>query len=137
MRQWVLEKLLQNNSFNQLPEKTRYILPNQIAKELQSIYEAKGQIFIDAYKAELSPILLRTQWLWNKNPQFPFQKWSKIKAQMANIMANTDKLTKPSLELIKAQVDAVNACVEAMVEKTTIVKTTKWIKNPNGGWGKT
>lgn len=136
MKEWVLEKLLQNQSFSKLPEKTKYILPSQIAKELQEVYEAKGQVFIDAYKAELSMRLLRTNWLWVQNPKFPFQKWNKIKAEIAKVLAGQDRLNKVPLEVIAAQMDVLNACVDAIVEHTTI-KQPKWVKNPKGGWMRT
>ena len=135
MKEWLLEKLLTNDSFNKLPDKVRYILPSQIAKELQQIYEAKGEVFLDAYKAELSQRLLRTNWLWTRNPKFPFQKWSKMKAEIANVLAGNDKLIKPSQEVIAAQVHTIDNLASMIAEKMEAkTRPQQWVKSPNGGW---
>lgn len=138
MKSWVLEQLLKNTSFQKLEPKARYLLPSQIAKELQSVYDAKGQEFLDAYKAELQPMLIRTNWLWAQNPKFIFQKWSKLKTEVAKRLAGNDKLMKPSQELIHLQVKTFQTAVEMLAEKFTAhdskpswVKTNgKWIRQP-------
>jgi hypothetical protein len=134
MKSWVLEQLAKNTSFQKLNDKTRYILPNQIAKELQGILDTKGQDFLDAYKAELQPMLIRTNWLWVQNPKFVFQKWSKLKTEVSTRLAGKNPFIQPSQELVNLQVKAFEIAVNSLSEKFTSYNSRpKWVII-NGKW---
>lgn len=137
MKDWVIERLKINKSFEHLPEKSRFILVGRVAKELQQISENKGPELFEAYKAELSPILERVNWIYSKHPQFVWKRWNGIKAQVLKTLKGKDALVKVPQAVVNAQVNLIQTAVKAFVEGHQINNPRpekEWVKNPKGGW---
>ncbi len=137
MKEWVIERVRLNRSFPNLSEKIRFGLVGRISNQLQKLSENKGQVFFEAYKTVLGPILERVNWIYVKNPDFPYRRWNSIKAEVEKTLRGNDQLVKVPAEVVAHQVGAINKMMESFVDGhqlNRVRKEDEWVKNPMGGW---